>query len=400
MPLPGPGPAIRTHLRRAMLVVLALSLLVLDFAHPLPGHAKEADVIGTVDCGRPSGRRCELGETLVLRTDSFSGTDELVTIDIRWILRELPSLDQDDEIILGVELLPDGKVRALSVISAERRSGTENQGQSTGTRSVPESRSDRREQQEDDNQTNQSPVSGGVTVAVRSLLNGDPISGATVRLNGRTMIADATGQVTFASVEPGSYQVEASAPGFITRTESITVVDHQATSVVLTLATFFPDISATLTWAEEPLDLDLHLSGPATGGGRFHAFFLSPNPEPYAALTLVDDLSFGPEQVVIRRHPSTGEYVPGDYHIWAHNFSGSPSFAASQGRVVVTNGSQVVDIFEVGDASGDPNQLLWHVVNLQVSSQGALTVTPVQQLSGGGSVTILSPPYGPKRPRR
>src|SRR5204863_1155330 len=119
------------RLRLMMLVVTLLSLFAADLAHPTPGLAKEFDVDGSVDCGIPSGKRCDIGDTLVLMTDDVSGLNELVPIDVSGIKKKLPALDQDDEITLCVETLPDGTLKAQCVISAKKRDGTLNQGKRT-----------------------------------------------------------------------------------------------------------------------------------------------------------------------------------------------------------------------------------------------------------------------------
>jgi uncharacterized protein YfaP (DUF2135 family) len=397
-----------------MLVVALISLLSVDLALPTPGQAKEFDVIGTVDCGLPSGRRCSLDDTLVLRTDSVSGESERVSIDISWIKRKLPSLDQDDEITLSVELLPNGTLKALSVISVKRRDGLLNQGSSTGSVDVTESRRDRGLEQDNDENPDNAPVTifpspqpqpqqGGLSGIVRSLVTGAPISGATVRLNGFTATTDSGGAFTIANVPPGSYQAEASAPGFISQTQPVTVQPTQSTQLSFALATAFPNLNFTLIWGAQPEDLDAHLSGPGTAQPpRFHAFFLNRDPETYVSLTLDDRDGFGPERMIVRTNPATGQYVAGDYHFWVDNFNAAigPSFSGSQARMIVNLDSRLLGVFDVSAASGDPNLRLWHVVNVQLDAAGNVTVQPVQQFTSGGTVTVLAAPYGTKPRRR
>ena len=224
------------RLRLAMLVVTLLSLFSLDLARPTPGLAKEFDVIGTVDCGIPSGRRCDLDDTLVLLTDSVSGLNELVAIDISGIKRKLPALDQDDEITLCVQTVPnDEKLRATCVISAKRREGTNNQGSSTGSREVTESRSDRGRQQDKD-QPPTRPTGGGVIAVVVNQLTAAPIPGATVRIAGFTLTTDATGRVSvFFDLDPGLYPIEASAPQFFPRSQQVEIRSAETTQVTIPL---------------------------------------------------------------------------------------------------------------------------------------------------------------------
>jgi hypothetical protein len=396
-------------LRAFLLVVAVLALLSADLARVTPSFAKEIDVIGTVDCGQRSGKRCDIDDTLVLLTSDVTGELEPVAIDVTWIKKKLPGLDQDDEITLAVELVTGGKPRALSIVQAKQRSGTGNPGQVTGTNE--EGKNPRRhpdvEQKEDQPKDNTSRVvAGGVGGTVRNLVTGLPISGATVRLTSvtspsstSTATTDANGAFSLTGLDPGTYQATVSASGFITLTQNVTVAADVTSQFTFSLAVGFADITFTLTWGATPVDLDAHLSGPAPGGARFHASFVDPNPVPYASLTLQDGNGFGPEQVVIRRDPGTGAFVPGEYRFWVHNFISPPSFSGSQGRVIVNRDAAPLGTFEVTGATGDPTLPLWHVVNLQVDAAGNVTVAPIQQFTAGDLSTILSPPYGSKPAR-
>jgi hypothetical protein len=421
----------------------------------------------------------------VLWSDSVSGVRERVTIDISWIKDKLPALDQDDEITLSVEILPSGKLQALSVISAKTRTGTVNEGLSTGSEDVTEARHDRARQQDEDTipvtvasppisgvlsgvvtnlltgapipgatvrldgfaattdaagaysisgvppgsyQVEASapgfiaqtqpvviqatvgsqlsfalrPLPGALTGVVRSLVTGAPLPGATVRLNGFTAITDAAGAYSIADIPPGSYQVEASAPGFIAQTQPVTIQSTTTSRLDFSLATAFPNLTFTLVWGSQPPDLDAHLSGPASAGGRFHAFFLNPNPETYVSFTGDVQTGFGPEQIIVRPNPATGQYVAGDYHFWVDNPAADfgASYSGSQARVIVNRDAQLLGAFDVTAATGDPTLRLWHVVNVQIDAAGNVTVQPVQQFTNGDSLVVLRPPYGAKPPRR
>jgi len=69
--------------------------------------AAETVVAGSVDCGAVSGASCTVGPTLTLRSTDLGG--RMVTIDVSWLLNQLPKLKQDDWLILEVEILPDGR---------------------------------------------------------------------------------------------------------------------------------------------------------------------------------------------------------------------------------------------------------------------------------------------------
>jgi len=404
------SPRIRSagRLRRALLFLVVLSLLAVDLGRVGITFAKEIDVTGTVDCSQRSGKRCSLDDTLVLLTDQITGELARATIDISWIKNSLPALDQDDEIVLTVQLLPNGTLQAVSVVSTSNRSGTINQGISTGSDKFTEARHDRALRQDEDDVQNgpaaeappaSSVVPGTLVGTVVNVLTGAPLSGATVTVGGVTAVTNSAGAFTVTGVAPGTYQASASASGFVTQVRMVTITSGNATQASFSLIAIFPDITITLIWGAQPPDLDAHLSGPASGGGRFHAFFLNPTPENYVALTARDDDGFGPEQIAIRRSPSTGQFVPGDYHFWVHNFSNTPDFDVSQAQVIVNKDAQPLGTFSVSGASGDPRLELWYVLNIQIDLAGNVMVVPVQQFTndaGQGSFQILAPPYGPK----
>ena len=103
-------------------------------------------------------------------------------------------------------------------------------------------------------------------------------------------------------------------------------------------------------------------------------------------------------------NPATEQFVAGDYHFWVDNPEralGGPNYTGSSARVIVNQGTQLVGVFDVANAAGDANLPLWHVVNVQIDATGAVVgVVPVQQFTVGDAVTVLSPPYGAKPPRR
>src|SRR5262245_28253568 len=97
-------------------VVLSLALsLAFLIGSAGPSQAKEDEVDGIVDCGRRSGQSCDIEGVLHLRTEHVTGTTEPIKIDVKWMQDALPHLDQDERIVLLVEDVPGGGVRALSV---------------------------------------------------------------------------------------------------------------------------------------------------------------------------------------------------------------------------------------------------------------------------------------------
>src|SRR3954464_10095426 len=116
-------------LRVVLSLALSLAFLVGSAG---PSQAKEYEVDGIVDCGRRSGQSCDFDGVLYLRTEHVTGTTERIKIDVAWMQDTLPKLDQDERIVLLVEDVPGGGVRALSVSKVHEVDGTFNPGLSTG----------------------------------------------------------------------------------------------------------------------------------------------------------------------------------------------------------------------------------------------------------------------------
>lgn len=109
-----------THLRTMRAMAAASTGALLGLATLLIGpatiaSAKEYDIAGTVDCGVRSGHHCSIGDTIVVLTDDLGGSKQPATIDVSWIKKQLPGVDQDDAIDLEVQDQPDGTIQAIGV---------------------------------------------------------------------------------------------------------------------------------------------------------------------------------------------------------------------------------------------------------------------------------------------
>jgi hypothetical protein len=81
-------------------------------------------LVGLVDCGLRNGRTCSLDKTLVLVSDD-SGAKVPYTIDLSWVKDDLPGdLEQDQQVRIEIERLPDGTLMALRVNDLNDRNGT------------------------------------------------------------------------------------------------------------------------------------------------------------------------------------------------------------------------------------------------------------------------------------
>src|SRR5207237_1068133 len=111
-----------------------LTLIVVCLFLPVPsGLGKDIELTGTIDCGGASGATCSIGSTVSIWTTDVDGTRKLVTVDVQWIVSQLPVLHQDDLITFEVEDLGDGHFQVVAVHGIDGVSGTNVPGASTGS---------------------------------------------------------------------------------------------------------------------------------------------------------------------------------------------------------------------------------------------------------------------------
>ena len=141
--------------------------------------------------------------------------------------------------------------------------------------------------------------------------------------------------------------------------ENCLVVDEAASTV-------------TLSWGENPRDLDTHFFGPAdeTASSLFHIAYTNKS-EDVGETTIyldVDDItSYGPEILTIPAFPYAGTYR---YSV--HHFSGSSNIQESPARVELNlNG----EISIYSPPEGTPTGC-WTAFDLEVDTAGDITVVP------------------------
>jgi len=216
-------------------------------------------------------------------------------------------------------------------------------------------------------------LSGPGTIAGRVVdaTNGLGVSGAQVFLRDginvtagtlvAEEVADTAGNFTIDGVQAGNYSLQGSAEGFL---------DGFATALAFGGSTEFTDVTVSpllpegqwrivLTWGEIPSDLDSHLTGPDSSGGRFHVYWLEPLSE-FVDLDVDDVTSYGPETITIR------EQLDGLYRYSVHDYTNldsnsSTQLGASGAKVEIYRGADRVGIYFVPNAAGT----LWTVFELQ-----------------------------------
>lgn len=244
-------------------------------------------------------------------------------------------------------------------------------------------------------------ICGDVIGTVTDADTGQPIAGAKVKVIGSNpgedeATTDAAGNFRIECVSPaGGKSLRTTASGYQTGRNSTNVPatgDSTPVDIKLRRIPVSNDLIIVLTWGVQPSDLDSHLSGPDGQVDRFHLFFgnLTSPPVEFAGLD-VDDTTEGqgPETIKVRRSPSVGTFIAGEYRYWVHNFSRS-TFAASDAVVKVSQNGVQLGQFAAANAAGDPADDIWHVVNLQIDTNGTVSrITAIQTFQPGDENTIL-----------
>ena len=130
----------------------------------------------------------------------------------------------------------------------------------------------------------------------------------------------------------------------------------------------------TLTWGENPGDLDSHLFTPEIPGDydtiAYHIYYASPGyagEPPYADLDVDDVTSYGPEHITI------WDEFPGTYIYAIYHYSGSGTIATSEAQVGVLKPDGTVESFSVPDEVTAGDNYWWHVCDIN-GTTGVVTV--------------------------
>ena len=232
---------------------------------------------------------------------------------------------------------------------------------------------------------------GTLTGIISNSTNGLPIPGATVAVGAVSALTNASGVYTIPNAPSGTRTVTTSAAGFSTRTDTVIIAAGATTTFSTTLVpgTSSGNLTIILNWGAVPTDLDSHLVGPNSAGGRFHCFYAARTPVSYVSLDVDDVTSFGPETITVST--LSGNFVAGSYNYYVHNFSGSPAFDVSGASITVFQGGVQLAQFLVSAATGSPALVLWSVFSftLTATPTGGIVITPVQQFVSTAPTIVL-----------
>ncbi|WP_165076723.1 PKD domain-containing protein [Methanogenium sp. MK-MG] len=243
-----------------------------------------------------------------------------------------------------------------------------------------------------------------VTGRIVDAMTGDSLEGALISVGGKSADSDMNGEFTITDVPVGGLSVEFSASplsgdtpldvsfydlssassqelsviygGYIDLVYDIECTAGSTVSVhpVLMPAGTANDLTAVLTWGENPSDLDSWLFTPEIEGTAHKIYYGnkgSLTEIPYAQLDVDDTSSYGPETMTI------SQSYPGTYRYTIHWFSGSGTWTTAGATVNIYQGSNCTGTYFAPQSSlGDESY--WEVLEYDGTSK---TVTPVNRIT-------------------
>lgn len=190
-------------------------------------------------------------------------------------------------------------------------------------------------------------------------------------------LTDAFGNYLLEDVPVGKYVCIIYADGYFVRTISnvnITTGENELDPQTIVEQPETGSFRIVLTWGANPLDLDSHLTGPASDGiSRFHMSYIDQNPDINVDLDVDDVQSYGPETTTIH------DFMNGTYRFSVHNYSnqsetGGYEIPTSPARVEIYNSDGLLNSFSAPTYTGSGNT--WRVCEINASGS-SITVVPV-----------------------
>ncbi len=226
---------------------------------------------------------------------------------------------------------------------------------------------------------------------VKNALNGNAVSGATVKLRkgwnnqtgsycknifGWTKTATTASDGTFSiDVSVGTYTAEISKNGYVTAYYNVISGDTGLfaalanVTMVLTPVLSEDEYRIVLTWGDSPSDLDSHLTYYVEDIQKCHVYYANKigryDGDTIAKLDLDDVTSYGPETVTITLDASIIE-KGGQFRYSIHNFSekhssSSNGLSLSNATIHVYAGNELINTYHVPK---DQVGTVWHVFDI------------------------------------
>lgn len=246
---------------------------------------------------------------------------------------------------------------------------------------------------------------GTASGTIYDALNGYPVAGLTLNFRGgigttsgtivQTIKTDSQGKYVTQYMPAGNYTVEVvdnrtldnEDARYLTSTFRIKILGNQSIPNQDGFVTngLMPDqLRIVLKWGSTPRDLDSHLVGPSTSGGRFHTYYSDKNyyaSDLMANLDLDDTSSYGPETTTIyQTSPGIYTFLVHDYTNRSSSYSNSLANSGAYVEVYLGVSDIVAYRFDVPNLSGT----LWTVFSYN-SNTGE--ILPINTMSYHSSST-------------
>jgi len=244
-------------LQRYSIVAVGLACLALFGALEMqqPRAVRSSfTLVGLIDCGQRSGRACADSATITLISDD-SGSKQPYVINLSWVKDKLSDeLEQDQQVRIEIERLPDGTLMALRVIDLNDRKGTQRDDE--GPR--PTSTDDDEDKEDDTVEIfgGETCVPATTTVALGTTSTRTSTTDSTFTTTETTTVTTTTVTTststgfTFGNVTTGNTQTSTSTLGCGTVTVTATstaTTDTTTTDVTSTTATSTHTVTTTAT---------------------------------------------------------------------------------------------------------------------------------------------------------
>ncbi len=157
----------------------------------------------------------------------------------------------------------------------------------------------------------------------------------------------------------GNYTVIAEKDGFVSESFNIIVQNGATANQNGTITPIISgnDYLITLTWDENPRDLDSHMVGNLSDGNNFHVYYSHKSQMDGSVevcnLDYDDTSSYGPEHITLKANTSS------PYYYYIYRYAGSGTVASSGAKVTVHQGNTLIAEFNVPTDLGSADY--WNV---------------------------------------